>query len=80
MRNLSTESPRFPPQCKSAEGESALSVFLAIRGSSAMDNPLTFGYRLCILQGGDESGRAKLRMRSPSSKIVMIGKSVVVFN
>jgi hypothetical protein len=28
VRNLATESPRFPPQCKSAEGESALRVCL----------------------------------------------------
>ncbi len=29
MRYLHTESPRFPPQCTSAEGESALRSFLA---------------------------------------------------
>ena len=28
VRNHRTESPRFPPQCKSAEGESALRMYL----------------------------------------------------
>ena len=28
MRYLHTENPRFPPQCKSSEGKSALRVFL----------------------------------------------------
>jgi hypothetical protein len=28
VRILATESPRFPPQCKSSEGESALRTFL----------------------------------------------------
>jgi hypothetical protein len=45
-----------------------------------MDNPLTFGYRLYIFQGGFEGGRAKPSMLGLSSKIVMIGKSVVAFN
>ena len=32
VRNRDAENPRFPPHCKSAEGESALRVFRANLG------------------------------------------------
>ena len=45
MRYRDAENPRFPPQCKSAEGESALRVS-QLSWRSPMDKSLKFDYKI----------------------------------
>jgi hypothetical protein len=51
VRICAAKSPRFPPQCKSSEGKSALRVCLSQRGCNPMDKQLIFCYRVYICKG-----------------------------
>ena len=45
-----------------------------------MDKSLRFDYKVCRFQGDFEDGSIKPRLRGLSSKVGVIGKSVILFS
>ena len=81
MRSRTAENPRFPPQCKSTEGESVLRVFRYRRGNP-MDKSLIFDYkRECVYtQGLTKVEAVWSPLATLNHEVVLIGKPVKMFN